>query len=268
MSYPGVDPTDAIQTNSVGTQERSVGSQEVDTLTAAADKAHEDALRGHNPPVTEDLNKAVERAVEDMFKVTNAWQPRTVVKFKVRCSSGQVALVKHLDTIDLIEHDLIEELDFFTRKLFPANIDASGNPVDEQGKVEQSIYAALRDPDKRCRFLNMTGKLMATASVDAKIIHDGVAVVPVVDEEGNETDEKTTKFGYQMSMDEQLKYFKKPVATLPDRAVYSGYIDFGDRMDFFNALNQPLELIQPFREEQAAMLQDLAREQGSGGEAE
>lgn len=213
----------------------------------------------------EDLNQAVEKAVTDMFTVkTDAWKPRVLVKFKIDCPSGQTALVKHLDTLDLLEYDLIEELDFFTRKLFPLNIDASGNPVEAQEQIEETIWGALKNPEKRCRFLDMTGKLMAAASIRPHIIHDGVAVVPV---QGSDT-EKTTKFGYEMSAKEQAEVLEKPVPRLGDNEVYSGYIDFADRMAFFQELNRPLSMIEPFREESTAVLQDLAREQSDGSEAE
>lgn len=208
----------------------------------------------------EKLNQAVEKAVTDMFAVKkDAWKPRVLVKFKIDCPSGQTALVKHLDTLDLLEHDLIEELDFFTRKLFPINIDASGNPIEAQEQIEETIWGALKDPEKRCRFLDMTGKLMAAASVKPNIIHDGVAVV--TSQDGGQ---KETKFGYEMSSEEQIEHFKKPLAPLKDNEVYSGYIDFADRMAFFQELNRPLSMIEPFREESPAMLQDMARKQSDG----
>lgn len=213
-----------------------------------------------------DLKKAVADAVSDMFKV-DAWKPKYVVKFKIQCPSGQTALVKHLDTLDLLEYDLVEELDFFTRKLFPVDIDPSGTPVEAQEDQETTIWTALKDVEKRRRFLDMTGMLMAAASVDPKIIHDGVTIVEKRDKATGEVT-KHTRFGYQLKPDQQIDAFGKPIAPLPDRAVYSGYIDFADRMTFFQELNRPLELIQPFREEQAAMLQDMARGQGDGGTTE
>lgn len=237
-------PTEEITTNPVGTQDSTVGEK------SPAERAIADA----------DLKKAVAEAVSDMFK-PQAWKPKILVKFKIELPSGQKALVKHLDTLDLLEYDLIEELDFFTRKLFPATVDMSGNPI-EQDKMEENIWKALTDPDKRRRFLDMTGKLMAAASLDPKIVHDGVALV-----KSKRDGRLHTRFGYQLNMDQQLEYLGEPVSALRDREVYSGYIDFSDRMVFFQELNRPLESITPFRKEQAQMLQDLARGEGDGGEA-
>jgi len=211
-----------------------------------------------------ELNAAVAKAMENMFAVNaNAWAPRMVVKFKIECPSGQTALVKHLDTLALLEFDLVEELDFFTRKLFPANVDAAGNIEEAKAQAEENIWGALKDPEKRRRFLDMTGKLMAAASVDPIIVHDGVAVKT----EGN--GKKRTVFGYELSSQEQIEIWGKPVEALPvGNAVYSGYVDFADRMTFFQELNKPLGLIEPFREEQAAVLQDMARSEGHGPETE
>lgn len=257
-------PTTETKTSPEGTQDvsevvaRSIVEDEIADATRVK-KAQEPANR-------KELEAAVAQAVSDMFSV-NAWKPRMLVKFKVQCPSGQTALVKHLDTLDLLEHDLIEELDFFTRKLFPVNLDASGAPMDSQDEVETTIWSALADPEKRRRFLDMTGKLMAAASVDPKIVHDGVTIVEKRDKDTGEVT-KHTRFGYELKADKQIDAFGKPIPVLPSRAVYSGYIDFADRMTFFQELNKPLELIQPFREEQNAMLQDLARSERDGSEAE
>lgn len=273
MSYPGVDPSDANQTNPVGTQERSEGSVKTvelpsntpNALQAASQSAHDEALREESRPplTTEELNKAVAEAVSDMFQVTDAWRPRNTVKFKIECPSGQTALVKHLDTMDLLEYDLIEELDFFTRRLFPSAVDPSGSPLDAAEQAEEGLWVTLRDPEKRMRFFDMTGRLMAAASIDPSIVHDGVAL----QEDQNGT--KTCVFGYQVdSVEEQIKLFGKPIPMLKERQAYSGPIDFGDRMAFFSELNKPLVMIEPFRPESAVVLQDLERSEGHGGEAE
>lgn len=265
MSYPGVDPVDEAEMNPVGTQEDSTGKANP-LFNEQKEEGKTAVLELPNVIPTENLEQAVEKAVNNMFAVTDAWRPKPKVKFKINCPSGQIALVKHLDTLALLEFDLIEELDFFTRKLFPVDIDAAGNPVEATAAIEESIWAALKNPEKRCRFFNMTGKLMAAASIEPKIVHDGVAVVTVTDPETGESS-KTTKFGFQMSVQEQIEHFKRPVLPLAnDKSVYSGCIDFSDRMAFFQELNKPLELIEPFREESAAMLQDMARSEGNGGE--
>lgn len=246
------------------------GTQDVPEVETPQEKALHEATPeqrlGEAPLDDAQLKKAVAQAVTDMFK-PSAWKPKYVVKFKIQCPSGQTALVKHLDTLDLLEYDLVEELDFFTRKLFPIDIDPSGTPIESQDEAEQTIWKALGDVEKRRRFLDMTGKLMATASVNPRIIHDGVAIIEKRDKETGVVS-KHTVFGYQLSVKQQIDIWGQPIPTLPDGAVYSGYIDLSDRMVFFQELNRPLELIQPFREEQAAMLQDMARGQGDGDTAE
>ena len=269
MSYPGVDPTDAHETSPVGAQGASVGVKEVelpnDPVVDPQVKAQVKAEVAGNP----DLQQSVKQAVEDMFAVNeSAWAPKQILKFVVECPSGQKVLVKYLGTLDLLEYDLVEELDFFTRKLFPVDIDLSGNPVEAQEAAEQTIWAALRDPEKRRRFLDMTGKLMAAACVKPRVVHDGVVLVDDTDPDGNPTSEKVTRFGYQLDLSQQLEHFKKPLAPLPANGIYSGYVDFADRMTIFQELNKPLGMIEPFREESLAVLQDMARGEGSGGEAQ
>ncbi len=215
----------------------------------------------------EDVKKAVEEAVKDIFEVQDAWKPKETIKFKIECPSGQTVLVKYLNTIDLVEYDLVEELDFFTRKLFPIDIDPNGNPVEQQEEMESGIWSAFRDPVKRCRFFEMTGRLIAAAALNPRVIHDGVAVVDVTDEDTGET-KKVTKFGYQMSIEDQVRYLGRPIKPLPNsKYTYSGCIDFGDRMAFFQELNKPLGLIEPFREESVAVLSDMARSEGIGSTA-
>lgn len=213
-----------------------------------------------------DLNEAVAKAVEDMFALkADAWRPKTIVKFVIDLPSGQRALVKHLDILDLAAYNLVETLDFFMRKLFPSSIDQSGNPVEE--KSNESLWQALGDINKRKSFLGSTGKLIAAASISPKIVYDGVAVVEVVDEEtGNKR--KVLKFGHELTTQEQIDHFKKPIDPLPEGAAYAGYIGFGDRIVFFQELNKPLGMIEPFREGSNASVQDLARSEGPGGETE
>jgi hypothetical protein len=203
-----------------------------------------------NGEVTEELKAAVAEAIRDQFAVTDSWKPRQVVKFVVDCPSGQKALVRHLDTMDLVRADLVEELDFFTKKLFPSSLDAQGNPQDRDD--DKTIWSMLGDPEKRCRFLSMTNKLMATACVKPRIIHDGVAIIT------NENGEKTDVFGCQVeSIDEQIKLFGKPVPVLREGECYAGAIDFADRMAFFSELNKPLAAIEPFRGESDAVLASM-----------
>lgn len=266
MSQTTEAPPEETKTKPVGTQDSSEGKGKT-SLKETSEKVHDAAVRGESPEATEEFKAAVAKAVAEMFDLNEkAWQPKTIVKFKIECPSGQTVLAKHLDTLDLLGYGLIEEMDFFTRKLFPPSIDASGNPEEEA--EQESIWKSLRDPKKRQRFLDMTGKLAAISSVKPSLAHDGVAVVPELDEDGEPTGKQTTKFGYQMTMEEQLEYFKKPIPKLKSGQAYTGYLSFNDRMTYFQELNRPLSMIEPFREGSAALLQNLARSEGHGGEAE
>lgn len=266
MSQTTEAPPEETKTKPVGTQGSSEGKSK-GSIKEASDKTHDDAISGGEFDADADFKAAVEKAVAEMFDLNEkAWQPKTIVKFKIECPSGQSVLAKHLDTLDLLSYGLIEEMDFFTRKLFPPSIDASGNPEEEA--EPESIWKSLRDPKKRQRFLDMTGKLAAISSVKPSLAHDGVAVVPELDEDGESTGRQITKFGYQMTMEEQLEYFKKPIPKLKDGQAYTGYLSFNDRMTYFQELNRPLSLIEPFREGSVALLQNLARSEGHGGEAE
>jgi hypothetical protein len=247
MSQPSAPAEVKRKKKPFGTQEISSG------------ELHDKALNGEL--VTEELKNAVREVIQDEFAVTESWMPRKIVKFIVHCPGGQKALVKHLDTMDLVRADLIEELDFFTKKLFPSSFDDQGNP--KETTADDSIWALLRDPEKRCRFLNMSNKLMAVASVKPKIINDGVAIVE--DENGNKTD----VFGYQVeSIDEQVKLFGKPVPLLKEGQCYAGAIDFTDRMAFFSELNKPLALIEPFRQESNAVLASMESSEDVGNKTE
>mgnify|MGYP000467462360 CR=1 FL=1 len=229
MSYPGVDPSDTIVTEPVGAQAVSEGVP--NPLLAGVDARQ--------------VEEAVRQEISNAFAVSDAWKSKQTVKFVIDCPSGQKALVKHLDTMDLVNADLIEELDFFTKKLFATQVESDNEQSEETG-----LFATLRDVNKRCRFLDMTGRLMAAASVKPKIIHDGVAVV-----ENSETGEKEIVFGNQVAgMARQIELFGKHVPSLKDGQCYSGPIDFADRMMFFSELNKPLELIEQFRDEPNAVL--------------
>jgi hypothetical protein len=208
--------------------------------------------------ITESLKAAVREAIQDEFAITEAWKPRQIVKFIVHCPSGQKALVRHMDTMDLLQYDLIEEMDFFSKRLF-ANVNESGE------EVEDNIWAVLRDPEKRCRFVRLLNRMMTAASVRPKIINDGVTLVDDEDHPGS----KKLVFGYQITdIDEQIKLFGKPIPPLKDGECYAGPIDLGDRMAFFSELNKPLGMIEPFREQQNVVLASLESVEGIGGTSE
>lgn len=216
------NPVESEELNPVGTQEDSAGEPSI--------------------------KETVEQIVRDQFAVTEGWQPKKTVKFVIECPSGQTALVKHLDTRDLLRANLLEEMDRFTKELIP-NLDAQGKPVVEKDEEEVGIWSILREPEKRRRFFDMTNRLMCIAAVKPKIIDDGVAL------RHNEDGELEEVFGHEVeSIDEQIKLFQKPVPPLKDGEAYAGAIDFTDRMAFFQELNKPLALIEPFREESNAVL--------------
>lgn len=230
----------------VGTQEVSVG-------------LHETALREND----ENFKKAVKDAVENQFAVTSAWEPKKAVRFVLNCPSGQKVLVKHLNTMDLIRAGLIEDLDFFTKKLFPQAIDAAGNMIEKEEEEEDGIWKVLRDTRSRARFLSLTNRLMMASAIKPKIIDDGIAVVKTAD--GDEAD----VFGYEVDdIDRQIELFGRPIPALKPGECYAGAIDFSDRMAFISELNKPLELIEPFREGSNAMLASMESSENDGSTAE
>lgn len=266
-------PAESKETNPVEAQEDSSGDRkaikykEKPDPTGEYDVIMEPVEAKEAKAKQKEFDDAVAEAVRTQFDVKPlAWGIKTVVKFIVRFPSGQTALVKHLDATDLVRHDLLEELDFFTKRLFPPAYDAAGNPVEPDDGERTDLYATLRDPKKRLRFLDLTNRLLALTVVKPNIVNDGVALR--FDEKlGEEID----VFGYEVKdVDEQIALFGKAVKPLddPEHETYAGTIDFTDRMHLFQALNQPLELIEPFREGSNALLENLEREQVTGDSTE
>lgn len=224
MSYPGVDPADVQTMNPVGTQEPSAG--------ASIDP--------------QQLKEAVREAVSDQFKVTDGWKSRTKasVHFVVECPSGQKALLKHLDTMDLVGANIIEEMDFFTKALFPASFDDAGNPVEN--KPTQNFWTTLKDPMKRKRFISMLNRLLEVAVVRPKVIDDGIEI-----ETDPETGEATIKEGSLLTVEGDVEFVTLPNGkkrAIKEGEVVTSAIDFGDKMTIFGELNKPLGMIEPFRE--------------------
>lgn len=209
--------------------------------------APDETLPEVNPVGTQDVSLGVAKS---QFEVT-AWKPRIITKFVINFPSGQRALVKHLDTMDLVRAKLVEELDFFTKKLFPAAIASTdGDEISE--KVETGIWSVLNDTEKRCRFFDLTNRLMEVSSIEPRIINDGVAI------RKDDKNEWVDVFGAEVEdLDEQLKLFGKPIPPLKEGEVYASSINFGDRMAFFTELNKPLEVITPFRSGSDAVLASL-----------
>lgn len=295
MSQP-ISPGEIQQTYAVGTQQDSPGEPQTATssqlppqpepvaaqqvsqpveqkpvetpppstpLQSAAQEAHDNALNGSVNQ--EQLNQAVAQAVKDQFAVTDGWKPKRDVQFVINLPSGQPALVRHLDTRHLLRANLLEEMDRFTKQLFPSNLDAQGHPVEKtEEDTEDGIWSVLRDPEKRKKFFDMTNRLLAAAAVRPKIVNDGVAL-----RENEDTHEMEEVFGCEVdSIDEQVELFGKPVPALREGEAYAGAVDFADRMRFFQELNKPLEMIEPFRDQSDAVLASMESVQGSPVQAE
>lgn len=233
MSYPEVTLTEGQMTNPVGTQEPSVGSS-IPTpnslLTKASEQMHESALRD------DDFKVAVTQAVTDMFELKPNWKPKTEkVKFVINCPSGQTVLAKHLNTMDLLEADLIEDLDFFTKRLFPSN--------DVENEEDSSLWTLLSDITKRRKFVDLLNRLLEISIVKPRVINDGVEIATRAD---------GTQFlisGSEMSAEDNIKVFGRPLPPLGENETYSSAVDFTDKMAVFGELNKPLSVIQPFRQE-------------------
>lgn len=233
MSFPNVDPA-VTTTNPVAQQAVTAGNQ-----------LHEDALRGSIDPSA--LNAAVAQAFQDQFAVTQ-WKRKPQIQFVIECPSGQRCLAKHLNTMDLVDADLIEEVDFFTKRLFPSAFDAAGNPVDsnEEDTGNESFWGTLKDPEKKVRFFRLLNRLLAIGVVKPHVVDDGVDVV--VDESGN----KTVQYGAN-------------ARPLREGEVYASDIDFADKITIFGELNKPLEQIKPFREESSTVLPSVPASEGVTG---
>jgi hypothetical protein len=220
-----------------------------ETQVSTATELHEKALRtDENSP---EFKAAVAEAVRTQFEVTS-WKPKATVKFIVDFASGQKTLVKHLDTMDLVRNKLLREMDTFSKKLFPAKYDEQGTPVDAAGN-EVGVVALMEEPEKRVKFMDLMNRLMAAASVEPKIVNDYVALIDSsfakeLGVELSNDDEKIDVYGYQIEgIENQIKVFGKPVPVLKDNEVYAGVISFADRMQFFQEINKPLAMIEPFR---------------------
>lgn len=252
MSYAGLNPTEMQNTNPVGAQGISVGGTPIPNplLSKASENMHEAALRQNaiDPSV---LNNAVQEAVSDMFALKPNWMPnKEKVLFVIQCPSGQKVLAKHLNTMDLLDANLVEEIDFFTKRLFPQEMDPSGNPIDHEDDGG-SIWSVLRDINKRKRFIQLLNRLLELSIQKPSVINDGVEVA--TDAEGNQF----LITGREMSSDDYIKVFGHPLPALGENQTYCSAIDFADKMVIFGELNKPLSVIQPFREEPAVGLASM-----------
>lgn len=270
MSYPGVEPTDVQTMEPVGTQATSVGvpPNPNPLLAKAAQDMHENALRGpefvtHTPQTNGvDMDKLVAKAVDDMFALKDTWQPKNTepVKFVIHCPSGQTVLAKHLTTMDLLEANVIDEIDFFSKKLLP-KLDPAGNPVEDEDQGAP-LWTLMKDVEKRKRFFTLLNKLIDIAVVKPNVIDDGVEIA---------TKDDGTQFlinGADMSPEDYVKVFGRALPALGPNETYASAVDFGDKMAIFGELNKPLAVIEPFREESSNGTTSLEPSQSNGSEAE
>lgn len=229
MSQPQTAPAE-FSANPVETQDDSAGGE------PQARSIVEDEIKDATK-----FKEAVNKAVREQFSVTDAWKPKVGIRFFVQFPSGQDALVKHLDPMDLVKHRLLDDLNNFQKTLFPSELDDTGRPVDKKGKSLQEI---LTDVDDRVSWFDMTNRLLTAALSKPEVINDGVAKwIPP-----GKTDEEEV-FGYQVEDPEkQIELFGKLVPKLVEGQAYAGTIGVGDRMTIFNEVNKPLGMIQPFRE--------------------
>lgn len=190
---------------------------------------HEAALNTVN---LDELNKAVRQAVKDEFEVTQSWSKQDV-QFVIECPSGQKCLAKRLTTLKLLESNLLDEIDYFSRKLFPAQVDASGNPIDAQEDSNPSISKVLQDREKKSRFFGLLDRLLNISIVKPKVV-----MLPS-----------------DINIDDYLSW-EGP--ELPPGQVWANVVDFGDKMFIFGELNKPLDEIKPFRIEQETNLANMA----------
>lgn len=248
MSYPGVDPADMpdylrgnLKTNPVEQQEMSAGVPVAlaSNPTPNYDKMHEDALNGGGlSPLNESLKSAVSQAIKDEFEVSDAWSGKKLF-FVINCPSGQKCLAKKLDTMDLVESDLIDEIDFFSRKLFPKGVDASGKPIEQENE-EESFAKILQDPEKKKRFFGLLDGLLELAIEKPKV--------------------------HQLPHDVDISGYSKWEGPALNRGhVWANKVAFEDKLHIFTELNQPLEQIKTFRVESQTGVPGLVPGEGVRG---
>lgn len=213
--YPGVDPTDSIVQEAImGESAESVGRQ-----------MHDDALNGR-------LKQAV-KEVFDEFGVTASWDQKEELQFVIECPSGQKCLARHLNTLDLIETDLLDEIDYFSKKLF------AESKEDESESKESSFSVILKDPERRMRLFNLLDGLLNIGVIKPKI--------------------------HRIPQDiEASKYRSWVGPPLPKGEVWANKVDFSDKMHIFGELNKPLDEIKTFRLEKPSVENLEAMENISG----
>lgn len=205
MSYPGVNPADTATMNPVAQQEVSAGVQEA---VAAHNTEMNAALAGTNPVQSQG------------DYAPSAWSNRPKeLTFEIETPSGQKCLAKHLSVMQLISSGLLEEIDFFSKKLFPTEANPSGNAEDAD---DAGLFKTLKDKVKRKRFFDLLDGLLAVSIVKPTVRR----IPPDIDVDDYED-------------------WNGP--ALPPMEVWANMIDFGDKMHIFNELNKPMSEVNSFR---------------------
>ena len=174
-------------------------------------------------PVTSgNLKEAVAEAFNtvqvDPFAVT-AWGTAPVKEVTLTVPSGQKVLLRKLDPIDLIAADLVDEMDYFSKKLFPNAVDRAGNPVENEDDStdEAGLWAMLKDEDKRTHFFKLLDGMAVAGCIKPPLTHDK---------------EDSTK-------------------------VFVGNLDFNDKMAIFTKLQEPVSRVGAFRQQSTPSVESV-----------
>jgi len=181
----------------------------------------------------EELRQAVAQAMKDEFEPTVWSKPAGQIHFAVTCPSGQKVLLRKLDPLNMMAAGLLDDIDYFSKKLFPENFDRAGNPIEpKEGEASGGMIELLKDEEKKNKFFDLLDRLCVAAVVKPRLYK------PVYNDDGVDVSE--------------LKGQAIPVTNL----------DFSDKMFIFNESNKPLEEIAAFRYESTDGVATMAAVQG------
>jgi hypothetical protein len=167
---------------------------------------------------TSELKEAVKKAIKDEFEVTSWGKPAGAIRFSVVCPSGQKVLLRRLDPLNMMAAGLLDEVDFFSKKLFPESLDKAGNPIESK-EDNKGLIDLLKDPEKRDQFIDLLDRLCVAAVVKPRLY------IPIINDDGED------------------------VSDLKGKAIPVTNLDFSDKMFVFGEANKPLEEISSFRVE-------------------
>jgi len=163
-------------------------------------------------PVTrQDLKDAVKDAFKEVDPYApTVWGQEVIKEFTFTLPSGQKILMTKLDPIDMIANDLVDDMDYFSKKLFPQSLDRAGNPIEQpEEEKNPGLWSMIKDPEKRDIFFKLINK-MAVAGV----------LKPA------------------LSLEKDV-----------DGKIFVENIPFEDRMAIFTKLQEPMTKVGSFRQE-------------------